>query len=193
MEAYKLYKEKKEGILSKFPFGVFAFARLDDRLKDEPLWKEAKREQGRDPMGLTPQQPNIEFFTTEASHFSTRMQDLQSADSMKSYMVVRNNTPSSPLVSALHDRTKSEKRADTLPDNKHTFSMITELFSPRSRGTVSLKSTDPLENPVIDCNYLSDPLDLLVLSEGCRFGNEIVMKGAGTKNIVKGSWPAGEW
>ncbi|KAK5458193.1 hypothetical protein LTS15_004272 [Exophiala xenobiotica] len=75
-------------------------------------------------------------------------------------------------------------------DKKHAFAMITELFSPRSKGTVTLKSTDPFENPVVDCNYLSDPLDLLVLSEGCRLGNEIVMKGAGTKDIVKGSWPS---
>jgi choline dehydrogenase-like flavoprotein len=68
--------------------------------------------------------------------------------------------------------------------------MITELFSPRSRGTVTLASSDPLENPIVDCAYLSDPLDLLVLTEGCRLGNEIVMQGAGTKDIVKGSWPA---
>ncbi|KIW56986.1 hypothetical protein PV05_05593 [Exophiala xenobiotica] len=83
------------------------------------------------------------------------------------------------------------KQYDQLPiDKKHAFAMITELFSPRSKGTVTLKSTDPFENPVVDCNYLSDPLDLLVLSEGCRLGNEIVMKGAGTKDIVKGSWPS---
>lgn len=67
MAAYLLYKEKKEGILSTFPFGAFAFARLDERLKDEPLWQEAKKEADRDPMGLTSKQPNIEFFTTEAS------------------------------------------------------------------------------------------------------------------------------
>ena len=74
---------------------------------------------------------------------------------------------------------------------KHAFSMITELFSPRSKGTVTLKLSDPRENPVVDNNYLSDPLDLLVLTEGVRFGNEIVMQGAGTKDIVKGSWPSG--
>lgn len=68
--------------------------------------------------------------------------------------------------------------------------MISELFSPRSKGTVTLKSADPLANPVVDANYLADPLDMLVLSEACRFGNEIVMKGAGTKDIVKGSWPS---
>ena len=32
---------------------------------------------------------------------------------------------------------------------------------------------------------------MLVLSEGCRFANEIVMKGAGTRGIVKGSYPEG--
>ncbi|KIW75491.1 hypothetical protein Z517_10232 [Fonsecaea pedrosoi CBS 271.37] len=155
MAAYMLYKEKKEGILSTFPFGAFAFARLDDRLKDEPLWKEAKREPGRDPMGLTPKQPNIEFFTTELYG--------------------------------------GPKQYDQFPiDKKHAFAMITELFSPRSRGTVTLKSKDPLENPVVDCNYLADPLDMLVLSEGCRLGNEIVMNlnKVAKQEIVKGSWPS---
>jgi choline dehydrogenase-like flavoprotein len=103
-------------------------------------------------MGLTPKQPNIEFFTTECYG--------------------------------------GPKQYNQFPiDHKHAFSMIAELFAPRSRGTVTLKSKDPKENLVIDCNYLSDPLDLLVLTEACRFGNEIVMNGAGTKDIVKGSWP----
>ena len=52
-----------------------------------------------------------------------------------------------------------------------------------------LKSKDPLDNPIVDHNYLSHPLDLLVLTEGVRMGNEVVMQGKGTKDIVKGSWP----
>ncbi|KAL2354294.1 putative GMC oxidoreductase [Cryomyces antarcticus] len=149
---YKLWLEEKKGPLSSFPFGAFAFARLDERLKDEPLWKSAPRENGRDPMGLTTKQPNIEFFTTECYG--------------------------------------GPKQYDQFPiDRKHAFSMIAELFAPRSRGTVTLKSSDPRENPVVDHNYLADPLDMLVLSEACRFGNEIVTLGAGTKDIVKGSWP----
>lgn len=156
MNSFMLYKEKKTGVFSTFPFGAFAFARLDERLKDEPLWKEANREQGRDPMGLTPKQPNIEFFTTELYG--------------------------------------GPKQYDQFPiDKKHAFAMITELFSPRSKGSVTLNSANPLENPVVDCNYLSDPLDVLVLSEGCRLGNEIIMQGAGTKDIVKGSWPSGKF
>ena len=152
---YKLYKETGTGFLSAFPFGAFAFTRLDERLKDEPLWRDAKKQSGRDPMGLTQSQPNVEYFTTECYG--------------------------------------GPKQYDQFPiDSKHAFSMITELFSPRSKGTVTLASTDPLENPIVDCNYLSDPLDVLVLTEGVRYGNEIVMQGAGTKDIVKGSWPAGK-
>lgn len=79
------------------------------------------------------------------------------------------------------------------PDKKHAFAMVTELFSPRSTGTVTLKSVDPLENPIVDCNYLSDPLDMLVLSEGCRFGNVIAMNlnNIAGEEVVKGSWPPG--
>ena len=58
-----------------------------------------------------------------------------------------------------------------------------------------MKSTDPLENPIVDCNYLSDPLDVLVMSEGCKLGNEIAMnlnKLAG-EELVKGSWPSGRF
>ncbi|KAJ6160443.1 GMC oxidoreductase [Penicillium chermesinum] len=149
---YTLWKEKKTGFLSTFPFGSFAYARLDERLKDEPLWKNAPRLPGRDPMGLTPKQPNVEFFSTECYG--------------------------------------GPKQYDQFPINhQYAFSMIAELFAPKSRGSVTLNSADPLENPIVDCNFLADPMDVLVLSEACRFGNEIVMEGAGTKDIVKGSWP----
>lgn len=151
-KTYLEWKEKKSGFLSTFPFGSFAFARMDERLAKEPMWENAPRLPGRDPMGLTPSQPNVEFFTTECYG--------------------------------------GPKQYDQFPiDQKHAFSMIAELFAPKSRGSVTLKSADPMDNPIVDCNYLSDPMDMLVLSEACRFGNEIVMSGAGTKDIVKGSWP----
>ena len=31
---------------------------------------------------------------------------------------------------------------------------------------------------------------MLVFSEGCRLANEIALEGAGTKEIIVGSWPA---
>lgn len=61
------YKEDHTGFMSQFPFGSFAYARLDERLKDSPLWQQAgaKRQDGLDPMGLKPIQPHVEFWNTE--------------------------------------------------------------------------------------------------------------------------------
>jgi choline dehydrogenase-like flavoprotein len=152
-EAYRQWKEEKRGPLSTFPFGAFAYARLDERLTSEPLWNSAPRREGRDPMGLTPSQPNIEFWNTECYG--------------------------------------GPKQFTDYPDGEksHAFSIIAELFAPKSRGSVTLKSADPKDNPVVNHNYLSDELDVLVLSEACRFGNEIITMGKGTKDIVEGSWP----
>ena len=149
---YALYKEKKTGILSTFPFGIFGYARLDERLQDSPLWTEAPREPGRDPMGLTPSQPNIEFWNTE-----------------------------------LYGGPK--QYADFPIDHKQAFAMCALLFNQHSRGSVTLKSADPFENPIVDHAYLEDPLDRRVMTEACRFANEIVTKGKGTRSLIKGSWP----
>ena len=151
-ESYRLWKEEKRGALSTFPFGAFAYARLDERLKGNPLWDKADCEPGRDPMGLTPTQPNIELFMTECYGGPKKFEDIPG-------------------------------------ENKSAFSIIPELFAPKSRGSVRIKSADPFEIPIVDHNYLADPLDVLILSEACRFANETVVQGAGTKDIVKGSWP----
>ncbi|KAH8751741.1 hypothetical protein BGZ57DRAFT_1019319 [Hyaloscypha finlandica] len=152
-EAYRQWKEEKRGPLSTFPFGAFAYARLDDHLKDEPLWKSAPRKEGRDPMGLTSSQPNIEYWNTECYGGPKQFTDYPDGE------------------------------------NTHAFSIVTELFAPKSRGSVTLKSADPEDNPVVNHNYLSNELDVLVLSEACRFGNEIITMGKGTADIVEGSWP----
>jgi hypothetical protein len=140
------------GFLSTFPFGAFAFARLDSRLADSQLWNSATRRNGRDAMGLSRSQPNVEFFTTECYG--------------------------------------GPKQYNKFPrDGKFAFSIVAELFAPQSRGTVALRNTDAKATPIVDCGYLTDPLDVEVLSEACCFANEIVMSGDGTKDIVKGSWP----
>jgi len=152
-ESYRQWKEEKRGPLSTFPFGVFAYARLDERLSSDPLWNSAPRKAGRDPMGLTTSQPNVEFFSTECYG--------------------------------------GPKQYDKYPDGEefHAFSLIAELFAPKSRGSVKLKSADPKDNPVVDHNYLADKLDILVLSEACKFANEIITNGKGTAKITQGSWP----
>jgi choline dehydrogenase-like flavoprotein len=100
--------------------------------------------------------------------------------------------PNQPNIEVLNTELYGgPKQYDDFPVNKqHAFAMGALLFNQHSRGSVKLSSADPLENPVVDHNYLDDPLDMLVLIEGCHLANEIAMKGKGTKDIIKGSWPA---
>lgn len=55
------WKQDHTGFMSQFPFGSFAYARMDERLADSPLWQNAERKDGRDPMGLKQNQPHVEF------------------------------------------------------------------------------------------------------------------------------------
>lgn len=150
-ESLLQYQKDQTGFFSQFAFGTFAYARLDDRLSDSELWQKAQRSGGRDPMGLSDQQPHVEMWNTECY---------------------------------------GPKPGGDAPGNgKQAFAMVTTLFAQRSRGEVRLRSADAKDNPVVDHKHLSDPLDLLVLSEGCRLANEIVLEGAGTKDVIAGSWP----
>ena len=152
----KAWKENKTGWLATFPFGSFAFARLNDRLDAEnEEWRNYPREPGRDPMGLTSTQPNLEFFHT----------------------ICYGGPP---------------EYTDFPKEGQYAFAMCCFLCGLQSRGDVKLKSTNPRDNAIVDHKYLSDKRDLLMMSEGVRFANEIVTTGAGTKDVVKGSWPPGE-
>lgn len=150
-KSLKLWRDEKKGALAGVPFGVFAFARLDGRLTDSQLWASAPRRQGRDPMGLTPAQPNVELMTIE-SFFP-----------LKQYPAVPTG-------------------------GQHVFCIVAELFGVRSRGTVALRNAEAAALPVVDCGFMDDALDLEVMAEACRFANEVVMHGSGTKDMVKGSW-----
>lgn len=149
------WKKSKTGWLSTFPFGSFAFKRLSERLDAEsPEWKALPREPGRDPMGLTKNQPNVEVFHTTCYGGPPEYSDFPQ-------------------------------------EGQWAFSAACFLCGQQSRGEVKLKDTDPFTPPFADPRYLSDKRDLVMLSEGVRWLNEVVMEGAGTKGIVKGAWPRG--
>ena len=76
-------------------------------------------------------------------------------------------------------------------EGQYAFAMCCFLCGLQSRGEVKLKSTKCHETPIVDHKYLSDKRDLLMMSEGVRFANEVVMTGEGTKDIIKGAWPPG--
>jgi choline dehydrogenase-like flavoprotein len=169
MKAFQDYQANKTGPLSEYPFGAFAFARLDDRLKDSSLWKDAVTKQGLDPLGMHADQPHVELMHIHVSRTS----------------FPRSATNASQFMSGF---------AAPLPDpseRKHGFDFLTQLMTQKSRGTVQLKSKDPKENPVVDPNFFADPEDVTVLSEAMVLSNEIIMEGAGTKDIIKGPFPAG--
>lgn len=48
------------------------------------------------------------------------------------------------------------------------------LLRPKSRGTVRLGSTNPLDKPVIDNNYLGEPDDLRLEIAGLRFARDVL-------------------
>ena len=50
------------------------------------------------------------------------------------------------------------------------FTMYPILSRPKSRGRLSLRSSDPNDHPVIEPNYLTDPSDVKVLIEGKHCG-----------------------
>lgn len=88
----------------------------------------------------------------------------------------------------LRSKAMASKQYAGFPWNsKYAFSIIAKFFSPRPRGTVTRQFTNAKDNLVVDHNYLADLLDLTVLAEAYAFGNEIVMNGKGTKDIVYGA------
>lgn len=52
------------------------------------------------------------------------------------------------------------------------------LVDVRSRGEITLRSSDPTAHPRIDPRYLSDPADLWLLIEGCKLAREIAAEPA---------------
>lgn len=76
-------------------------------------------------------------------------------------------------------------------EGQWAFAMCCFLCGLQSRGEVKIKTTDPFTPPFVDPRYLHDKRDLLMLTEGVRWANEVIMEGSGTKGIVKGGWPRG--
>jgi hypothetical protein len=76
------------------------------------------------------------------------------------------------------------------PRSGDYFTVIVDLLRPLSRnGTVTLNSTDPLEQPNININFFSNDLDLIAMREGVRFVDDIIMNGEGMRDIIEGDFP----
>ena len=56
----------------------------------------------------------------------------------------------------------------SLLPNAHGFSLIIMPGTPHSRGSVQLRSADPLEKPMIFPNHFSDPRDMPIMVAGAK-------------------------
>ena len=56
----------------------------------------------------------------------------------------------------------------------HGFTLLPCLVQPKSLGRVTLRSSDPLDAPVIDHNYLAEEEDLDVLVQGVRIARRLL-------------------
>lgn len=59
------------------------------------------------------------------------------------------------------------------PD-RHGISLVFYVTRPASRGRIALASADPLDQPLIDPNYLADPDDLAQFVAGIRMARQIL-------------------
>lgn len=57
---------------------------------------------------------------------------------------------------------------------KHAFSVSPVLMRPKSRGRISLKSTNPFHWPRMEGNFFADYDDLLVLREGVKLTVDLI-------------------
>ncbi len=62
---------------------------------------------------------------------------------------------------------------DGTPPDRHGYLISMNVCRPRSRGVLRLHSADPLDRPLIDPRYLSDPVDLDLTVKGLRKAIEI--------------------
>src|SRR5271168_1397021 len=59
------------------------------------------------------------------------------------------------------------------PRKEHCFGFGPTLVTPESRGSISLKSTNPLDAPAIRANYLSTESDMRVIVEGVKLSRRL--------------------
>ena len=59
------------------------------------------------------------------------------------------------------------------PRKEHCFGFGPTVVTPESRGSISLKSANPLEPPAIRANYLSTPADTRVIVEGVKLSRQL--------------------
>jgi choline dehydrogenase-like flavoprotein len=67
----------------------------------------------------------------------------------------------------------AEAGVPSVPKGSSGITLNSYTLRPKSRGTVTLRSADPRDNPIVDPNFLAEPDDLRVSVEGIKISREI--------------------
>ncbi|KAI5885846.1 alcohol oxidase [Schizophyllum commune H4-8] len=70
-------------------------------------------------------------------------------------------------------------------DSGNYFNLPVGAVSPASRGFITINSSDPFAAPLIDPRLLSEPIDLLMVREGIKVGQQFVQARAWDGYFVK--------
>ena len=62
--------------------------------------------------------------------------------------------------------------------NRHGFMAYFNIARPESRGSIMIRSKDPLQHPSIKPNYLEAPEDIRNMRDGIKIGREIIAQKA---------------
>jgi len=62
------------------------------------------------------------------------------------------------------------------PRKDHCFGFGSTLLNPQSRGSISLKTANPLDSPAIRANYLSTDTDMRVMIEGVKLSRHLAQQ-----------------
>jgi choline dehydrogenase len=62
------------------------------------------------------------------------------------------------------------------PRKDHCFGFGPSLITPQSRGSISLKSSNPLDPPAIRANYLSTDADMRLMVEGVKLSRQLAQQ-----------------
>jgi choline dehydrogenase len=72
----------------------------------------------------------------------------------------------------------------SFPSHPDGFTILPSLLQPRSRGTVTLRSSNPLDAPLIDPRFFSDQGDLKQMIKGMKIGWQMLHQ-SGLRRLTK--------
>jgi choline dehydrogenase len=79
----------------------------------------------------------------------------------------------------------SEVIAQQYPPPPHTWALCAGLVTPKSRGTVRLRSANPADRPVVDMKFLSHPWDVAALERSIALAREVAATPAVKPFVVR--------